>query len=109
MILPLFNHQLKAKPVDDTEDEEGIDIPIDLEIEGQLDMLETEVNGEGVGDEDPDIGSDDEDEIVGDVATSDAAVVTDVIHDAEKSICLDTLPLNDVNLGCISIAKVSTT
>ena len=62
-------------------------------------MLETEVNGKGVGDEDPDIGSDDEDEIVGDVATSDA----------EKSIHLDPLPLNNVNLGHVSIAKVSTT
>lgn len=65
-------------------------------------MLETEVNSEGVGDEDPDIDSDDEDEIVGDVATSDAAAVTDVICDAEKSICLDPLPLDEVNLGRIS-------
>ena len=72
-------------------------------------MLETEVNGKGVGNEDPDIGLDDEDEIAGDVATSDAAAVTDVICDAEKSICLNPLPLDNVNLGYVSIAKVSTT
>lgn len=70
-------------------------------------MLETEVNGDGVGDEDPVIDSDDEDEIAGDVATSDAAVVTDVIRDAETSIRLDPLPVDDVNIGRVSIAKVS--
>ena len=98
--MSLFNRQLKTKPVDDAEGEESTDtVFIDLEFEGQLDMLETEVNGEGLGDEDPDIDSDDEDEIAGDVATSDAAAVTDVIRDAEASIHLDPLPLDDANLG----------
>jgi len=108
--LSLFNRQLKTKPVDDAEGEESMDaVFMDLEIEGQLDMLETEVNGEGLGDEDPDVDSDDSDEIAGDVATSDAAAVTDVIRDAEASIRLDPLPLDDANLGHVSIAKVSIT
>jgi len=111
--LSLFNRQLKTKPVDDAEgdSEESTDaVFMDLEIEGQLDMLETEVNGEGLGDEDPDIDSDDDlDEIAGDVAASDAAAVTEVIQDAEASIRLDPLPLGDANIGRVSIAKVSTT
>ena len=80
---------------------------MDLEIESQLDMLETEINGDGLGDEDPDVDSD-SDEIAGDVATSNAATVTDVICDAEASIHLDRLPPEDANLGRVSIAKVST-
>ena len=92
------------------ESEESTDMVfIDLEIEGQLNMLETEVNGDGIGDEDPMIDSDNEDEIVGDVVTSDAAAVSDVIYDAEVSIHLDPLPWDDANLSCVSIAKVSTT
>jgi len=80
---------------------------IDLEVEGQLDMFETEVNGDGVGAEEPIIDSDDEDEIASDIASSDAAAVTDIIHDADASICLDHLPLDEENLGRVSIAKVS--
>jgi len=83
-----------------------MDLPIDLEIENQLDMLETEVNGEGVGDEELDIGSDDEDEIAGDVATSDAAAVMEIIHNADKNIRLDPLPSDEANVGRVSIAKV---
>jgi len=84
-----------------------MDFSIDLEIESQLDMFEAEVNGEGVGDEEPVIDSDDDDEIAGDVASSDAAAVTDIIHDAEASIRFDHLPLDEANIGRVSIAKVS--
>ena len=84
------------------------DISLDLEMEGQLDMLEAEVNGEGVRDEDPVIDEDGEDEVAGDVTMSDAVAVTDVILDAEVSIRLDSLPPANANLGCVSIAKVST-
>ena len=87
--------------------EEEIDVSIDVEIEGQLDMLETEVDGEGVGDEEATVDSDDEDEIAGDVASSDAAAVTDIIHDADASIRLDQLSLVEANVGRVSIAKVS--
>ena len=82
-----------------------MDLPINLEVENQLDMFETEVNGEGVGDE-LDIDSDDEDEIAGDVAASDAAAVMEIICDADESICLDPLPSDEANLGHVSIAKV---
>ena len=85
-----------------------MDISLDLEMEGQLDMLEAEVNGEGVGDEDPVIDEDGEDEVAGDVTMSDAVAVTDVILDVEVSIRLDYLPPADANLGHVSIAKVST-
>ena len=84
-----------------------MDLSIDLEIEGLLDMLEAELNGEGVGDEEPAVDSDDEDEVAGNVPSSDAAAVTDIIRDAEASICLDPLPLAEANIGCVSIAKVS--
>ena len=84
-----------------------MDLSIDLKIEGQLDMLEAELNGEGVGDEEPAVDSDNEDEVAGDVTSSDAAAVTDIICDAEASIHLDPLPLAEANIGCVSIAKVS--
>ena len=83
-----------------------MDLPINLEVENQLDMFETEVNGEGVGDEELDINSDDEDEIAGDVATSNTATVIEIICDADESICLDHLPSDEANLGRVSIAKV---
>jgi len=103
-ILSQFDHKLKAKPTD--KGDETVDLPIDLEIESQLNMLKAEVNGEGVGDEEPDVDSDD-DEIAGDVVTSDAAAVTEIIHDAEASIRLDPLPSDEANLGRVLIAKVS--
>ena len=84
-----------------------MDLSINLEIEGQLNMFEAELNGEGVGDEEPAVDSDDEDEIAGDVASSDAATVADIIHDAEESIRLDPLTLAEANIGLVSIAKVS--
>ena len=99
-----FNHKLKAKPTDNGD--ETVDLPIDLEIESQLNMLEAEVNGDGVGDEEPGVDLED-DEIAGDVATSDAAAVTEIIRDAEASIRLDPLPTDEANLGRVSIAKVS--
>jgi hypothetical protein len=84
-----------------------MDLSINVEIEGQLNMFEAELNGEGVGDEEPAVDSDDEDEIAGDVASSDAAAVTDIIRDAEESIRLDPLTLAEANIGLVSIAKVS--
>jgi len=103
-ILSQFSRKLKAKPSGD--DDELMDLPINLEVENQLDMFETEVNGEGVGDEELDVDSDDEDEIAGDVAASDAAAVTEIIRDADESIRLDPLPSDEANLGRVSIAKV---
>ena len=106
--MSLFNRQLKTKSVDDAEGEESTDaVFMDLEIESQLDMLETEIDGNGLGDKDPDVDSD-SDEIAGDVATSNATAVIDIIYDAEVSIHLDCLPPKDANLGHVSIAKVST-
>ena len=84
-----------------------MDFSIDLEIEGQLDMFEAEVIGEGVGDEEPVIDSDNDNDIAGDVASSDAAAVMDIICDAEASIHLDHLPLDEANIGRVSITKVS--
>ena len=85
-----------------------MDLPLDLEVESQLDMFETEVNGEGVGDEEPDVDlEDDGDEIAEDVASSDTAAVTEIIQDAEKSIRLDPVPSDEVNVGRVSVAKVS--
>ncbi len=70
-------------------------------------MFEIEVDsGEGVGDEEPTVDWDGGDDIAGDVASSDAAAVTDIICDADASICLDRLPLADANAGCVSISKV---
>jgi hypothetical protein len=97
----------KTQSADGSEGDEVMDLSIDFEIKGQLDMLEAELNGEGVGDEEPVVDSDDEDEVAGDVASSDAAAVTDIIHNAEASIRLDPLPLAEANIGCVSIAKVS--
>ena len=69
-------------------------------------MLEAEIHGAGVGDEEI-IPSDDSDEVAGDVAASDALAVDDVIRKADMSIHLDPLPANQANLGHVSIAKVS--
>ena len=84
-----------------------MDLPLDLEIESQLDMLEMEVNGEGVGDEEPDVDLEDNDEVAKDVASSNAAAVMEIIRDAELSIRLDPLLSDEVNVGCVSVAKVS--
>lgn len=92
-------------PADDNEDLEALRVA--TEIEDQLDMLETEVYGDGVGDEEVIVDSDDEDGIAGDVASSDTAAVTGIIHDADASIRLDPLPLDKANVGRVSIAKVS--
>lgn len=101
-----FNRKPKAKP--SSTDDETVDLPLDLEVESQLDMFETEVNGEGVGDEEPDVDlEDDGDEIAEDVASSDTAAVTKIIQDAEKSIRLDPVPSDEVNVGRVSVAKVS--
>lgn len=96
LLLGQFNHKLKAKPTD--KGDETVDLPIDLKIESQLNMLEAEVNGKGVGDEEPDVDLED-DEIAGDVVTSDDAAVTEIICDAEASIRLDPLPTDEANLS----------
>ena len=91
-----FSRKLKVVPADGDE------------TESQLNMFEDEVDsGEGVGDEEPNIDDEDDDEIAGEVASSDAAAVTDIIHEADASIRLDPLPLADANFGRVSIAKVS--
>lgn len=69
-------------------------------------MFEEEINGEGVGDEEPLVDSDG-DEIAGDVSASDALAVEDVIREADGSFRLNPLPSNQANLGKVSIAKVS--
>jgi len=68
-------------------------------------MFDAEINGVGVGDEEP-VPDDDEDEIAGDIATSDAVAVDDVIREADMSIRLDALAADQANLGHVSIAKV---
>ena len=73
------------KPTDNGD--ETMDLPIDLEIESQLNMLEAEVNGKGVGDEELDVDLEN-DEIASDVAASDDTAVTEIICDAEVSIYL---------------------
>ncbi len=97
-----FSRKLKVTPTN----EEEINVSVDLEIEGQLDMLEAKVVGEGVGDEEATVDLDSEDEIASDVASSDAAAVTDIIRDTDASIHLDHLSLVEANVGHISIAKV---
>jgi len=94
---------------DDNEGEDLEALHVATEIEDQLDMFETEVHGDGVGDEEVilTVDSDDEDGIAGDVASSDTAAVMGIIHDADASIHLDPLPLDKVNVGRVSIAKVS--
>ena len=75
----------------------------------QLDLLEAENCGTGFGDEELDVDPDDDgDEISPDVADSDAQAVDEAIHEAEMSVHLDALPLDQANIGCISIAKVGT-
>ena len=74
-------------------------------IESQLDMLDAEINGVSVGDKEP-VPDDNEDEIAGDVAASDAIAVDNVICKADMSICLDALSADQANLSHVSIAKV---
>ena len=102
-----FSRKLKKTTTDNDEDE-GPENHIDVAIGRQLDELEAEIHGTGFGDEELDVGSDgNEDEIAGDVATSDALAVDEAILEAELSLRLDPLPSNQANVGRISIAKVS--
>ena len=68
-------------------------------------MLGAEINGVGVGDEEL-VPDDDEDEIAGDVAISDAIAVNNVICEADITICLNALSADQENLGRVSIVKV---
>lgn len=71
----------------------------------QLDLLEAKICGTGFSDEELDV---DPDEISPDATGSDAQAVDEAIHEAEMSVHLDALPLDQANIGCISIAKVGT-
>jgi hypothetical protein len=79
----------------------------EVEVERQLDLFEEEINGEGVGDKEPLVDPEDEDEVAGDISMSNALAVEDVVHEAEGSFFLDPLPSDQVNLSRVSIAKVS--
>ena len=71
-------------------------------------MLSTELEqGDGYGDEEPEAGSDDGDEIAGDVATSDEASVTEIVDEADLSTRLDPLLGFEANVARVAIAKVS--
>jgi len=52
-------------------------------------MLAVELDqGNGYGDDEPEVGTDDGDEITNDVATSDEATVTEIVDEADLSIRL---------------------
>jgi len=110
--LSQFSRKLKKKSVDGDGAADGDDLaddnrdPFELEIEQQLDMLENEINGTGVGDEEP-VMDDNDDEVAGDVASSDALAVDAAILEASKSIRVDALSSAEANIGRVSIAKVS--
>ena len=69
-------------------------------------MLEDKINCPCIGDEEL-VLEDDEDEIAGDVASSDNLVVNKVICKAHLSICVDALPVVQANIGQVCIVKVS--
>jgi hypothetical protein len=110
--LSQFSRKLKKKSADGDSAANGDDFaddntdPFELEIEQQLDMLENEINGTGVGDDEP-VMDDNDDEIAGDVASSDALAVDAAILEASQSIRVDALSSAEANIGCVSIAKVS--
>jgi hypothetical protein len=104
-VLSQFSRKLKKTPANGEDSDEGAD-PVELDIERQLDMFEDEISGPGVGDEEL-IVEDNEDEIAGDVAASNALAVDEVIREAGLSIRLDALPAAQANIGRVCIAKVS--
>jgi len=72
----------------------------------QLDVLEAEIHGTGFGDKELDVDSDgNEDEIAGDVATSDALAVGEAILEADMSLRLNPLTSDQANMGCISMLE----
>ncbi|KDR71192.1 hypothetical protein GALMADRAFT_1346293 [Galerina marginata CBS 339.88] len=78
---------------------------IKLDIECQFDLVEQGLNGDidGIGDEQPPVDPDNEDEIAGDVAASDALAVDIAIPEADRSIRLYALTSKEANLGQMSI------
>ena len=104
-MLSQFSRNLKTTPTNGDDPDNSEDL-IELEVGQQLDMLEDEINCSGVGDEELTL-EDDEDEIAGDVASSDNLVVNEVIRKAHLSIRLDALPVAQANIGQVCIAKVS--
>ena len=85
----------------------GKEDPTEVEVERQLDFFEEEINGKGVGDEEPLVDPEEEDEVAGDISTSNALAAEDVICEAKVSFHLNPLPSDQVNLGQVLIAKVS--
>ena len=104
-MLSQFSRNLKTTPTNDDDPDNSKDL-IELEVEQQLDMLEDKINCPGVGDEELTL-EDDEDDIAGDVASSDNLVVNKVICKAHLSIRVDALPVAQANIGQVCIAKVS--
>jgi hypothetical protein len=103
-VLSQFSRELKKRRASGEDSDDGED-PIELEVDRQLDMFEDEISGPGIGDEEL-VADDNEDEIAGDVATSDALAVDDAIRMAGLSIRLDALPAAQANIGRVCVAKV---
>ena len=79
----------------------------DTETSEALDMLAVELDqGDGYGDEEPEVGADDGDEIAHDVATSDEATVTEIVDEADLSTRLAPLLGYEANIARVAIAKV---
>lgn len=104
-MLSQFSRNLKTTPTDGDDPDDSKDL-IELKVEQQLDMLEDEINCPGVGDEELTL-EDNEDEIAGDVASSDNLVVNKVIRKAHLSIRVDALPAAQANIGRVCIVKAS--
>ena len=106
-----FSRKLKKKSsdgdsaADDDFADDNTD-PFKLKIEQQLDMLENKINSTDVGDEEP-VMDDNDDEIAGDVASSDALAIDAAILKASQSIHLDALLSAEANGGHVSFAKVT--
>ena len=75
-----------------------------VDVDKELDMLEQELNGDGVGDKEPEV--DDTNEIAADVMASNSVVLEDIVTAAELDARLIPLTTCDANLGRLSIAKV---
>ena len=94
-ILSQFSRRFKAKSADS----DTLDVDED-------EMFATLEDG-AVGDEEPGLEEDSE-EIAGDVAASDQAMIDDIIEEVELDGRLSSAPLSPagVRVGCFAIAKV---
>ncbi|KDR77038.1 hypothetical protein GALMADRAFT_210201 [Galerina marginata CBS 339.88] len=81
-VLSQFDRKLKAAPNGNA---------VESEVEPQLDLFGHELtsNGDGMGDEEPPVGPEDDDEVADDVAASDVLAVNEAIREADESIRLD--------------------